>query len=230
MLERIYSSKLYKLSTRKSKIDTAIQNPINVELVKQLREYLDDEYLSSDYLDTKGVPEDRDDVSIKPSESHGGGPSGGGGGGSFGDLSSELSDNTSGGDDFGPIEPLDDDANEAEDVGEAVKIKSKTIKSSSTPMSIIDSVASQLDSIKGMLNSREDTSEVSRILLRENECWIYYNDKVNLNNVMEPVISVLNASGYTYLDFNRLARTDNAIVFEVLKSVPPIQALGNEDE
>ena len=43
----------------------------------------------------------------------------------------------------------------------------------------------------------------------------YYDDKINLNNVMGPVLELLNAASYTYLQFNRLARTDNAIVFQV---------------
>ena len=47
---------------------------------------------------------------------------------------------------------------------------------------------------------------------------IHYNDSINLNNVMEPVISLLSNAGYSYLQFNRLARTENAIVFMINKS------------
>ena len=41
-LQRIYSSKLYVTSARKDKIHAAIQDPINMELVQQLSEYLDE--------------------------------------------------------------------------------------------------------------------------------------------------------------------------------------------
>ena len=41
MLEAIYSSKMYRSSRHKDKIKSAIDNPINSELVKQLSSYLD---------------------------------------------------------------------------------------------------------------------------------------------------------------------------------------------
>ena len=50
----------------------------------------------------------------------------------------------------------------------------------------------------------------------DHELWIYYNDDSNLNDKMIEVISVLNSTGYTYLKFNRLARSNNAIVFDIL--------------
>lgn len=40
----IFSSKLYQASTRKEKIKSALENPINAELVKQLDEYIGEEY------------------------------------------------------------------------------------------------------------------------------------------------------------------------------------------
>ena len=40
----IYSCKLYKNSTRKDKIKAAISNPLNAELVSQLKSYLDPEF------------------------------------------------------------------------------------------------------------------------------------------------------------------------------------------
>lgn len=42
--QAIFSSKLYQASSRKNKIKAALENPINAELVKQLGEYIDDEY------------------------------------------------------------------------------------------------------------------------------------------------------------------------------------------
>ena len=40
---------------------------------------------------------------------------------------------------------------------------------------------------------------------------------------MIDVIEVLNAAGYTYLKFNRLARSNNAIVFDIGLTVDPIK-------
>ena len=85
---------------------------------------------------------------------------------------------------------------------------------------MIDAVISQSESIKGLLNAREDTAGCVRVQVKGEELWMFYNDKINLNNLMEDVISLMNASGYTYLEFNRLARTDNAIVFSVVHPQP----------
>ena len=41
---------------------------------------------------------------------------------------------------------------------------------------------------------------------------------------MIDVIEVLNAAGYTYLKFNRLARSNNAIVFDISLTVDPIKS------
>lgn len=81
--------------------------------------------------------------------------------------------------------------------------------------SCCDKVRVDVAAIKGTLNVRDDTKGVSRIFVKDKELWIYYQDKINLNSVMEPVIEVLNGTGFTNLEFNRLARTENAIVFEI---------------
>ena len=39
---------------------------------------------------------------------------------------------------------------------------------------------------------------------------------MNLNNVMGSVIELVSALGYANLEFNRLARSDNAIVFQIV--------------
>lgn len=74
--------------------------------------------------------------------------------------------------------------------------------------------------LKGDLNSTDDTHGVSRIQIRDQELWIYYNDTVNLNDIMEAVIEKLIARTYSYLEFNRLARKNNAIVFDILDHSP----------
>ena len=53
MLQSIYASKLYKTSTRKSRIKAAVESPVNVELVAQLAKSLDEEYKTDEYLLTE---------------------------------------------------------------------------------------------------------------------------------------------------------------------------------
>ena len=77
-----------------------------------------------------------------------------------------------------------------------------------------------LTSLKATLNSREETTGVTRIAEKENEIWIYYNDDTNLNEIMTDVIEYLMNNGYESFEFNRLARSDNAIVFVMEKSTP----------
>lgn len=77
-----------------------------------------------------------------------------------------------------------------------------------------ENICLEIQDIKGYLNSRADTCGVSRIKEKENnELWIYYEDNINLNDVMSSVIETLELPGYSYLEFNRLARSDNAMVF-----------------
>lgn len=223
----IYGCKLYKASSRKDKIKAGIANPINLELVQQLNEYLDDDY--QDEIASKPEPADtqptddteaddkQDDekAAIRPSEHHSSGGGGSishsmgdlGGGPSFEAESSSESEN----------EPSPEA--EPADVGEATKVASQPI------MSCCDFVSSEIDAIVGLLNSREDSAGICRSIVKDNELWLHYKDSINLNNVMEPVIALLNASNYNMLDFNRLARTENAIVFSITESSKPVQPI-----
>lgn len=72
------------------------------------------------------------------------------------------------------------------------------------------------DVLKGDLNSVQGTDGVTRILIKDRELWIYYSDDINLNDRMEAVIDLLLAKTYSYLQFSRLARKQNAIVFDIL--------------
>jgi hypothetical protein len=47
---------------------------------------------------------------------------------------------------------------------------------------------------------------------------------------MEPAIASLNSADYGHLDFNRLARTDNAIVFDITQSTKPVEPIKESDE
>lgn len=83
-----------------------------------------------------------------------------------------------------------------------------------TQVVIEDRPQINLTVLKSTLNSRADTAGVSRVSMKENELWIYYNDSTNLNNVMTDVIECLASEEYKQFEFNRLARSDNAVVFE----------------
>lgn len=114
-------------------------------------------------------------------------------------------------------EPVNNEPSSSEEVESSQVVKA----SSGTPLpttDVTDNLDLEVESIKGTLNAKDNTSGVSRVGVKDDkEVWIYYNDSVNLNDVMVPVIEQMNASGYTYLEFNRLARSDNAVVFVVLR-------------
>ena len=201
-MQAIYASKMFRSSKRKSRIISAMENPINVELVQQLREYLDDEYITESYLepeqDIEPVIEDEVEETADSTVNH-----------SVSSVESEAS---------GEVEEVKEVDDTAGEVGESTSVSKSKIMSQTVLYSsniLVSDIPDAVEQIKGTLNSRADTDGVNRILCRDGELWIYYNDKINLNNVMGSVVELLNASGYTYLDFNRLARSDNAIVFQV---------------
>ena len=231
-LSRIYSSKLYITSTRKDRIKAAINDPFNVELVQQISDYLDDD--SKKLLKTaveeedaqakksedkaedseSGLPgdeplEDEHNV-FSPSYS-----------GSHGPIAppSDMDADMGGGDpeDFGE-EPGDEPSDTPEapapdtDVEESTQIP---IEGSSKIEDIISSLINDLPVIKGTLNGRADTAGVIRLNVDDDELWIYYGDEVNLSDIMVDVIEALNGANYNYLTFNRLARSNNAIVFDI---------------
>lgn len=242
-VKAIFASKLYKSSNRKDHIKAQLQDPMNAELIQQLRSYLDEDYQKPEYVEP-----DYDEsalVAEAPSEPE--------------QTTAETSDtvpavvhsapaapaftNTGSNGKFDPPdldkpennEPIDDnrpaDVPKADDVSEVTEPEApveapeqpapKEDASQSTKVKVTSSIQlmhdlnSEIEHIKGTLNVNSDTAGVNRILLKDQELWVYYNDDINLNNVMGPAIELLNASGFTYLSFNRLARSDNAIVFEV---------------
>lgn len=111
-----------------------------------------------------------------------------------------------------PVETAPSESKQPEPVEEATAVNSSLERTY-----VQDNMYLEVQDIKGILNALEDTKGVQRVGIKnENELWIYYNDSINLNNVMGPVIEELNKPGYTYLEFNRLARSDNAIVFIIM--------------
>lgn len=129
------------------------------------------------------------------------------------------------------ISQTDEPDNTNESAESAVKIEGKNITADTKPFAETHVTLNGLaGEIKGTLNAREITQGVMRVSIKNDEMWVYYNDDINLNNVMSPVIELLNAANYHYLIFNRLARTDNAIVFTINgnDSLNTMETINNE--
>lgn len=204
-MKQIYACKLYKSSNRKQKIQSALANPINQPLVKQLREYLDDEYIRKDILEPESIQEKEE--RIHEEEPAGDDKLEGKGTGT--PIVPKTSEH-----DSNLPEQVDDSLDELEtqkDEEDDEGVKS-SIQASLQSISVID-----INSLKGLMNSVDNTSGIIRVKHdnEKHELWLYYNDSVNLNDVMTPVIELLEASNYYYLTFSRLARSANAMVFEV---------------
>lgn len=222
----IFESKIYaSLSQdRKDKIKAAYLNPVNVELVQQLSSYLhqpiEDEPVKDvkeELNDVKDSDADKNDESpVEPSH--------------VSYPNSSLPSMNTVEDDLNEENKSEDESSENVDIDEKKDEKGQL---NSEP--VIDEFTSEkeptqsstsinascnlpevdLDTIKGTLNAREDTTGVTQIRRRENEIWIYYGDRVNLNNILPSTIDIITAIDQR-LEFNRLARSNNAIVFEVV--------------
>lgn len=222
MINAIYSSKLYRASKRKDKIAAAFDASASSELVMQLTSYLDKDYQDlatpePDTASSKDEPEDAAEPADVDTESE-----------------DELDEpnysipkslHADLGDDFNPVDNLytiddeDESVPESNDAApssesEPAPAKEEPVEESTKIVASVN-ILDEIDVIKGSLNGQEDTCGVTRIQMKENEVWIYYKDDINLNNIMINVIEFFNASGRTYLEFNRLARSDNAIVFVI---------------
>lgn len=235
---------MYRYSKHKDKIHSGISNPLNAELVQQLSKYVNFnelEDLPESDVDTTKVNNKDDTSTTQKSESkplsftpHSSITS---------KPSSEQLDTTAESEEpedakvtdtanTGKDDTTEEKSSETSNVEESTKIKGNQVVESGTVLYnnsciCVDKLPEVVDQIKGALNLRADTKGVNRVLVKDSELWIYYDDSINLNNVMAAVIEFLNAANYQYLEFNRLARSDNAIVFEVSledtnKSVDPV--------
>lgn len=197
----IYASKVFQCSKRQTEIRNKIESSGNIELLQQLIGDLDEEFQTlntvapelNDQKDTEESDSNKTDNSVEPNK-----PT----------KSPSVGQPVS----FTPSsekeEPDDNSDSEVPDQESEDKVQEPVEES--TKIHVIP-----LDEIKGTLNHVADTAGVSRIEIKDHELWIFYNDEVNLNNIMTEVIELLNNTGYTYLSFNRLARSNNAIVFEI---------------
>lgn len=244
MVSAIFASKLYQVSSRKDRIHSAYMNPLNAELVQQI-----DSYVSPKYQKLLDEEESQVDENMNPaggensesslgsgssSSSSGGGSSFSGGSGSFsgGDIPGMITDEPDESSDL----DIDDTSSEVSAPESAPASDSEPDDDSVEQSTVIASSCTEkaasleTETMKGSLNAVEDTAGISRIRVKDKELWIYYQDSVNLNSVMGPVIDSMNALGYTYLEFSRLARSDNAIVFDIYDSTQPIQPLERDED
>lgn len=204
----VLSSFVYSGSSRKLAILAAANNPINTELVTQLVGYLDEEYLkpkeeaapikpaesrakhAADKLDSKSA----DQVASQPKSSRS----------SFSIRDDSRSLASMFGDDVDESEPEPEPEPTVDDKTstEPVEVESST--------QIPDTFESISASAAAALNAFDATAGVRSTKVQGNELWIYYKDDVNLNSVME---SVIDSMPNSIVEFNRLARSHNAIVF-----------------
>lgn len=229
MIEPIFSSKLFAVSNRKEEIRAAANNPINQNLMQQLSSALDKSYQKAEYLldtedqeklkqeqsaDTESevdetvdeeTVEDVDTGSkensappVKPSNLHS----------KFKEAEKNVAE----------IEQTAPNSDTPTDSGVDTTTKASTdIDSGIEDDGILDvresgEPALSPDAIKTALNNHSETKGVNRTSIKDDELWIYYDDSINLNKVMADAIETIYTFGYG-LEFNRLARSDNAIVF-----------------
>ena len=218
----IFASKLFKSSSRQDKIRAAAADPINVELVKQITDYVDPEY-KMETEQGQDIKNDEADKEMKEAQEEFAETLDSEGAESEFSSSptghvSHMSNGTGANGHFDKSE-TDEPAVQEFDSNPNSEPDSEPIKdevSESTDIMGEENDLQQIDTeaIKVSLEDDPETSGVARIQIKnDSELWVYYNDRINLNSIMENVISKV--SSYQSLEFNRLARTDNAIVFEI---------------
>ena len=222
VISAVTSSRLYQSSSKQAHILAAIRNPVNKELVRQIGDYIDGfnpELEESDQLGVDvpeaGAPAAEDDIVVDTKS----------------DADSDAdtlqddkpaadTEDTEGSSDVSE----DQEQNEDESAEDSVAESTSVVKSAVLGSEIINSEYSDpralmftnVAAIRGTLNLRQDTCGVRDVRMIDNELWIYYNEDINLSAVMGPAISVLYTAEFYNLEFNRLSRADNAMVFLVL--------------
>lgn len=121
-------------------------------------------------------------------------------------------------------------------VDSSTKITADINTTNTSQESIKDVALNDVSQIAGTLNLNEATAGVKYVRVKhtkQDEVWIYYQDSVNLtkytdtdSSVMEKVIELLQNTNYNYLIFNRVARADNALVFDIDETdIKPIEGI-----
>ena len=209
---------MFRSSSRKDHIRANIADPINVELVQQIQDLTDDEDVVTAKPSEGSSANTKERKILKgPSSS----PSGGSYSPSFNDGSEPSDDDIFIPDEENVDDTVDDSNEENESLdteadldNASTDISEEYVESSEAITAVVED---ELDSnqLKSILNEGSSlTYGVSRISERKNEVWIYYNDDVNLNPMLSDIIYTVESSKFNNLEFNRIARSDNAVVFE----------------
>lgn len=222
MLERIYASKMFAASKNQDKIAKALVDPLNGELVQQLRSYLDDDFLkeAKEHREAVQLSEPKEspntesegsrDENPAPDRAHdSSNPSPAPRHSSTSDFS-ELSD--MGVPDANDGIDLDNEKPEEPDNSESQSSEDTSDEISEATDITSDVCRLDTDEIEQRLNEDAQSSGVRRVTLSGSELWIYYKDNINLNSVMDATISIVTDMCPNW-KFSRFARTYNAIVF-----------------
>lgn len=217
-MNAIFSCKLFRACDHKEKILAAMQDPINQELVLQLDEYLKnppateikkpklvdrDEQLSAD--DSAKQPQVPKQSRPPRSASHAPAESS-----DPHRLSKMLEDAETSDTSSDP----DLDADLDTDTPETVDDESVegVVDIDETPVNTTKDV-DFVGCTEQILEEGQHSEDIRSVRRRGSELWIYCKDHVNLNHIMDDIIDDVRSVCGDQLSFNRLARTDNAIVF-----------------
>lgn len=213
MIEKnvVLSSSLFAVSTKKAKIMAALMNPLNAELIQQsVSDLPDDTVAKLNESDNQKPNKDGASPASEGTKSITSDPK---------PIKFKVADNALEKD----TTVLEND-DSSKDSDNSVETNPVDVTSSVS----VDCVVLDAEVIKSTLNSRDDTCGVVSIALKDSgasELWIYYDDETNLNDTIYAVVSVFNSCGYNMLKFNRLARSNNAIVFDILEIKQPIKSI-----
>ena len=205
MKVKILSSHIITSDIHKSSIISALNNPINQELVKQLNKYVDWDEIK-DLHDEDDSKKDNNEHEINednPKED------------ALSHTKDESNKHVSKRQDK-PSHSLDkhDDIKHEEneiDEDKDEEGNSKNEDENNNVESSTNIAENIISSLQEKLNASQTCKGVSLVSCKGNEIWVRYNDNINLNDIMYDAIKCV--TDISPLTFNRLARFDNSIVF-----------------
>ncbi len=184
-LNYIYGAKLFRSSCRKEHIKVNMANPINTELVTQLSSMIDTVDNDTDEDIVDPIPEDADSTVEEPDM-----------------VDDEDTDQADSNDEI-----EDDSSASEEDFPETDEPQSDNIGAE-------DTTVDDTDRLEAALNGNSNTQGVIRCAEKDDEIWVYYNDDINISKILPDIMDELDASNITDISFSRIARSNNAIVFD----------------
>ena len=215
LLSYIKKSKVFCARENKSEIISALSNPLNLELKQQLIENLDSQYQSNEYTNPDEVKEklstkvdDYTDVDddMPPDDL------------ADGEKSSKSSHKPSTSTAKTPSSPSSTDTEEDLSSEGTAKVNDKP-KEKSKDDKPVEEVSESTDIDSNQIDTKsieESTDGVNYIQVKSQdnitEIWIIYRDNVNINDKISDIMGLV-SSKYPDWQFNRVARTYNAIIF-----------------